>query len=301
MGLTAASHRGAARPRRVALRGALLTAAAACLATSACGSPSPGTDAAAATTTPTPRVPTDIVLPFDAYQATAPVQRIENDAYRELVRRCALEFGVTLRMPPAEIPVESNARRYGLFDPAAAGTRGYVGQTVFVDDVRASTWAPTPQQKYVLNGDERPPGAQAVPTGGCAQRAETQLGLPDQSMADVEAAGLSSFDRAAKDPRVLDAEKRWSACLADQGLHYATTFDPSNRKWQPRGSKEEIRTAVADVACKQQTNLVGAWVSAESAVQREVIANDPQAFAALRSWRDARLEHARTVLAGDAS
>ncbi|MEO6412718.1 MAG: hypothetical protein ABIO48_09025 [Pedococcus sp.] len=298
MGLTFAQLRGAVRQSRVAPWGAPLLIAA-CVVTSACGPPR-ASDVAEAATPPTPQTPGDIVLPFDAYQPSAPVQRIENDAYRELVRRCAIEYGVALLMPAAELPVESNARRYGLFDPADAKARGYVGKTVFVDAVRAGRWAPTPQQKYVLNGEERPPGAAAVPTGGCAQRAESELGLPDTSMADVEAAGLSSFKLAADDPRVAAAERAWSSCLAEQDLHYAKTFDPSNHPWKPRASPEEIRTAVADVACKQRTNLVGAWLAAETQVQRRVIGNDPEAFAALPSWRAARLEHARAVLAQDA-
>ncbi|GAA2731878.1 hypothetical protein GCM10009867_06550 [Pedococcus aerophilus] len=244
-----------------------------------------------------PKVPADIVLPFDAYQVPPEAQRLENDAYRELVRRCAADHGVALTMPPAEIPVDSNARRYGLFDAERARTHGYLGQTLFLDSVRAGEWRPSATQKAVLTGESVPGSQVDVPEGGCARQAETTLGLPDSTMADVEAAGLSTIDRAASDPEVLAAERRWSRCLAEQGLSFTRTFDPSNHRWpQPRGSAQEVRTATADVRCKQSTSLVAAWLNAESRAQRQVIADDPGAFSALRSWRDARLAKARAVL-----
>lgn len=298
MGLSSTSHRGVARRARAALRGVSVLAATALVAgVAGCSSTQGQPDVPAAPATP--RVSADIILPFDAYDVTPQVQRVENDAYRELVSRCAAGYGVDLAMPAAEVPVETNARRYGLFDADRARTHGYVGTTVFLDQVRAGEWRPSALQKYVLTGESRPPGAPAVPAGGCARRSEQELGLPDATMADVSAAGRSTFDQAAADPGVRAAEQRWSACLATQGLHYARTFDPSNQPWtQPRGSALELRTATADVRCKQTTNLVGAWLAAEAALQRRVIENDPQAFAALRSWHEARLARARAVLDG---
>ncbi|MCX4690516.1 hypothetical protein OG401_40555 [Kitasatospora purpeofusca] len=49
-----------------------------------------------------------------------------------------------------------------------------------------------------------------------------------------------------------------------------------------------IRMAQTDVECKARTNLIGVWFAVEADYQKAAIAQQPQAFAALKAERDAQ-------------
>jgi hypothetical protein len=61
-------------------------------------------------------------------------------------------------------------------------------------------------------------------------------------------------------------------------------------------SPAEIAAATADVACKQRTNLIGAWRGYEVTIQNARIAADPQGFHAAKTSHDARTARVATIL-----
>jgi len=76
----------------------------------------------------------------------------------------------------------------------------------------------------------------------------------------------------ANDSRFAAAEQSWSACMKDKGFDYATPDDARSDATQPSTDPAKQKAiAVADVACKVSTNLVGVGVAVQTAYQQEYI------------------------------
>jgi hypothetical protein len=116
----------------------------------------------------------------------------------------------------------------------------------------------------------------ALPAGGCSGEAAAKLGqgqlfggattLADRIM-------TTSFAQAESDDRVVAVFGTWSDCMKQQGYAFKTPFDAaaSANIETPAPSTVEIKTAVADVACKQKTNLVGVFYGVERGYQDSAI------------------------------
>jgi hypothetical protein len=249
----------------------------------------------------------DLVLPLDHYLATtAEVTEIAK-GYRALLRRCMARYGFTFPPadpPPAPGPRTRNERRYGLSDPAAAATHGYR----FTSEPREKT-APgrahnvvlPPEATAVLYGQTAAPSVSGnpAPTGGCVGEAHHNLSAHAPHGADTDLPqrlSSDSFAQSRSDPKVQAATRQWATCMKANGYSYSTPFDPpADLAFRGTLTQAEIATAKTDVACKQQTNLVGIWFTIESAHQRALVIQNTTALDLAANAINAELAAARAV------
>jgi hypothetical protein len=65
---------------------------------------------------------------------------------------------------------------------------------------------------------------------------------------------------------------------------------------KPAVSEDEKQTATADTTCKWSSGLVAAWFTADAELQRAVVRDNPDRFAALRDNLKQRLARASALL-----
>ncbi|MEU0194981.1 hypothetical protein ABZ250_34965, partial [Streptomyces afghaniensis] len=141
-----------------------------------------------------------------------------------------------------------------------------------------------------------------VPEEGCMGEARRAL-VRDGAVGEAEPVrriDTASVLRAMEDPRVRSAFDRWSACMEKRGHAYDDPWQAINDKAfrRPGVSPREIATAVADVACKRETNLVGVWYAVDAAYQRRMLAAaGEQLLEALKERKRGQLAAAEHVLA----
>jgi hypothetical protein len=266
--------------------------------------------------TATPRVldPAGLRLPLEEYQFSDAQWARVTSAQQILATACMRRFG--LRYDPVEnagrSPVRSRTdRRYGLADPGQARAHGYqlpadstgpVSRPALSDDQVTVL-----EGRSVGHGPERSPApvrhrGKPVPEGGCMGEARRAL-VRDGAVGEAEAVrriDTASVLRAMEDPRVRSAFDRWSACMEKRGHAYDDPWQAINDKAfrGPGVTPREIATAVADVACKRETNLVGVWYAVDAAYQRRMLAAaGARRLEALKERKRGQLAAAGHVLA----
>ncbi|AGZ41626.1 hypothetical protein [Actinoplanes friuliensis] len=259
------------------------------------------------------------VFPVEAYKLTPEKTRQLNNAQTVLANKCLARFGFppSLREVPASQPMDaSNSRRYGITDGAVAAKYGYHqpggsdGQTS-----RPPAEPVTKELSLVLYGAPDPTGTgkqtgtaangAEIPAGGCMGESKSKLSAdayervdPGQFASDIE---LAAGKQADADRRVTGKFAEWSACMKTDGFDYSDPFQPLDGEIlksslaQPVPSALEIRTAVADVECKQKVNLVGVWFTVEAAYEEKLIEKNQERLADIKKAIDAMLQSAAGV------
>jgi hypothetical protein len=131
-----------------------------------------------------------------------------------------------------------------------------------------------------------------VPSGGCVREAYLKLWVPTAGTSDplkVQDLDAEGYDRSRRDARVGTATEQWKQCMAGKGYQALNPVSPqSELGLRPEAftRPEGIGAATADVACKQQANLVGIWFAVESAYQRELIERHGELLRASRRQLD---------------
>ncbi|MCF2531251.1 hypothetical protein [Yinghuangia soli] len=256
-----------------------------------------------------------IVLPLDAYRQTDAELEFAGDALSVLVQRCMTRYGVPWpsraesgwpRGPrPSGIP--RNGRLYGVIDAAQVARIGYrpPAPPLSTLAVRAPSFT-LPGAQQVFTGSVQTYQGQAVPPGGCSAeantaltgRAEVQPFSLDSPLDDL--AGLSSATEEPTDPRVIAANKAWSACMKKAGYSYADPWAANNDERLQQGDTagaEEIAVASADVACRTKTDLTTIWHSVTYENQEKVVRENAELLAKVRADIDACQRKAAEVLA----
>ncbi|MFF4160637.1 hypothetical protein [Streptomyces sp. NPDC001678] len=84
---------------------------------------------------------------------------------------------------------------------------------------------------------------------------------------------FESFELSRKDPRTIRVIDAWAACMEASGATHAASPDenPPPALHGSQADVEEIRTARADMACKERTQLVGIWAGVETAYQQDLL------------------------------
>ncbi|MET7334928.1 hypothetical protein [Nonomuraea sp. NPDC005650] len=240
-------------------------------------------------------------LPLDDYQHSPTQTLTVTNAYRVLLIRCARRHGRTLPIASSPRPLVGPRtwmeRRYGLTDAADAASYGYgLGPR---DPARHPPETPDldPATIAVITGtgDKAPPG-------GCQEQTRRSLAMApagtDPSL--PQHLSMLSFQRSRSDRRVQAAVKEWSACMRAAGHSYATPFDPiADPAFRDGTSEKELATARTDLACKKRTNLVGVWLSVESAYQRTMIAQNATALQGAKRANQTTLRLAQETLAAE--
>jgi hypothetical protein len=81
------------------------------------------------------------------------------------------------------------------------------------------------------------------------------------------------------------------------GFSYPNPMEAKREYRSPSAGAKEIRVARADVACKQQTNLVGIGLSLQTAYQRHLIQLNATKLAPLRRSLDILKARTEAVIA----
>jgi hypothetical protein len=241
----------------------------------------------------------DLRMPVQAYLPTAAQDDRLGVARVHLIQRCLADFHVAYPVQPVRGsdygPRSETDRRYGITDAGLARSQGYglgdrdparIKKPKQPDLGADGVTALTGSGQSVVRG-------KAVPPGGCIAKADTELAKAVPAGVDVSKAGQLqrwSFERSRQDSRVVAVFKAWSQCMTTAGFRYA---DPMTVMGDPAfeadpASAHEIAVALADIRCKEQTNVVGVWFTVESAYQEREIAKDRAGYEAIRSAISAR-------------
>ena len=90
----------------------------------------------------------------------------------------------------------------------------------------------------------------------------------------------------------------WADCMRSKGFDRTRPVkDPKAHKLGAHQTSEEIAEAVADVACKQRTNLVGVWFTTESTYQKGMIQQHAAELAAIKQNNATIVQAATQVVA----
>ncbi|TQE19046.1 hypothetical protein Sipo8835_39870 [Streptomyces ipomoeae] len=248
-------------------------------------------------------------LPLDAYVLTKEQYQAYLKAQRLLIRECMSRFGFDFRALDVVLDAEKvpdlrpdKTRYYFLVDANTAAASGYrvPDRAGFggKDDGDGEDTTPTAAERAVLVGSNagKQVDGEQVPKGGCQGEAnretlgedgtDTFLRLPNERVA------LRS--RVDADERVKDVFGKWSACMKKSGHDYDDPMQANDDdRWKtpaPAG-RTEIRVAEADVACKQQANVVGVWWAVQAAYEKQYIEKNAERMADVKRTVDAILRN----------
>jgi hypothetical protein len=239
-------------------------------------------------------------LPLDAYSANPEQRLLLETAKIRVLARCLERLGLKAELPdPQRRPFRPNALRYGITSEARVKVLGYSVPEITKEPRRPEL---SPKIEQALSG--KGPSTirrKKVPEGGCAGEAGRILDAgtpdpkPDRSI--VGRLSVATFERSVQDSRVRAVFSQWSACMKRSGYRYATPRDANRNKAFNDGRKHrvtelELGTAVADVRCKREADVVNVWAGVETAYQKLAIAQNRAALTAVRRAVDTRLKNA---------
>jgi hypothetical protein len=295
--------------RRRSVLFAIMAAVAASMAVSGCSASSTQAspqDAPTLSSTAVPSTssaaPSDgltkgMVLPLEAYMESDQENLALENGHLALESRCMAAFGftvpnhVTNQVTPPGFDGANMARRYGISDLAQAQQYGYHLATPPPTSSNPANSVGTPALRSVMFGSKPNSSGQStplteydgksVPAGGCYAQAGRQIGDANLDADLPNRLDTQSMDRSTADPRVQAALAKWSACMAGKGYHVdsplnADTLVPDLNSPEP--STAEIQVAVADVTCKQSTDLINTWFAVETSLQKTLIASNQLAL-----------------------
>lgn len=225
-----------------------------------------------------------------------------------LTRDCMKHFGLTYRPTKNPAPAVAQDRRYGLTDMDSAARYGY----------RVPPQQETPEasltkdqikvlygKRSLGEGATKSPGLEyrgkKIPDEGCLGSAVLGFRRPYEDKAGAEVASrisTESYETSQKASAVRAVFEKWSSCMKQKSYDYASPMDALQTPAFLRGklSADEKKTAVADVACKQRTDLPEIWFDAESSIQKEMIRTDVTALKRLGGLHQKKLSAARKIL-----
>lgn len=258
-----------------------------------------------------------VETPLDTYRITMNQYDVIRRAERRLEVECLREFGFDPPGPwqsASSLPGYlggSSAGNYGITRMEEARKYGYKnppGKIADPQEERAKLGLkdPTEEEVAISQGDiQGTYNGVKVPEGGCLGKARRLIGLDDFSpFADgpdslVTRLTREASTRAEEDSRVRKAFSNWSICMADKGYDYPNPWAANdNPKWQESNtaSQEEISTAVADVECRREGNLVGIWHATKVAYQEELIERNAEQLAEEKPKNEALVRKANEVV-----
>lgn len=258
---------------------------------------------------PAIRSGTTIELPLDAY---TPEEGLLGKANDLLLQDCVRRYGFSMGSVPPARPRPKNERRYGIMDANLASRRGYSPPPeTAAQDQKRQLAVPNPPPIEILYGRaktlRREPirefAGQPLPSGGCVGEARTKLSAGAPAGADFKLGmklSTEAHGQAERDGRVIKAWAMWSSCMAKSGYRYKTPWHANNDpQWEgDAASLREIRTAQADISCRNSTNMVGVWVAVESAYQRRLIEKNGLALAETKKLIEIRQRNVASFMAG---
>jgi hypothetical protein len=254
-----------------------------------------------------------VALPLDSYEQVAvQEQQALAAAGDQLTARCMAAAGFSYPVAAQPGAGAANVQSiegagYGVASLTEAESYGYsqAGPGVPPGSLVALPGFVTEQQKHgaawtsALLGFVPGARAGARQHTGCLQAADTALygslnGNPNPD--PVPGIALQAAQWTQSYPLIVAVERAWSACMARSGLRYRNPGQAQDRNWPATPTPAEIATAVADVRCKTQTNLVNTWLTVEAAYQAALISQNLTALARLEASFGRLLSRAETLL-----
>ncbi|MFF3345537.1 hypothetical protein [Streptomyces sp. NPDC002779] len=259
--------------------------------------------------TPTAGLAKGISLPLERYMVSYADRVTIEDAQNTLTTSCMKEYGftVTLPKPGANPPLSNNdaniERRYGITDRDQATKHGYNLAPVLEEHVKQNMPDLTGVQVEVLTGHtkpeetEPPKGTKAgepyfaapvskparaehngikLKEGGCTGWAKKQAGVDEQDAYFVSDLNGQSLVASQDVTAVKNAVSDWSACMKKAGHDVATPWKAMEQgaTQDNKPTKDTIALALADIGCKEQTNLIRIWADEETKIQNKQIADN---------------------------
>jgi hypothetical protein len=259
-----------------------------------------------------------ISLPLDSYADVESLQQtVLAEAQALLTQKCmaARGFVYTSQATPAEEQALLQTIEYGfgVSSLTEANTYGY----------RLPASASGPQAGGLFLGGfssfnalkQQPPAwtvallgfAPGTRIGPVHQESCTNLALNEvyrpgsnQIGDPVPAIAQEASQWTETDPRVLAVDAAWSRCMARRGFHYTSPQQPAGHNWPATPTAAETATAVADVACKLQVNLINTWLTVEAAYQTALIGQNIGTLADLQASFQGALNRVEALLASPA-
>lgn len=260
----------------------------------------------------------DKALPISAYAISDEQYHQIDLASAKLQRQCMTEYGLSFDYVPSPAPDTRMARRYMSYDLKQVEHIGYHYGAANQIDPRTAGPKLDEDQMLVLLGATRPGedigqsdlvgeyNGQEVPAGGCLRKARDQLlntrghslGVNAKLVEQIEDESYASM---LKDDRVLAVFKSWSDCMKQKGYNYATPAEANDDpQWQKTeaATAQEKDTAVADVTCKSENNVLGVQFAVESEYNKPLIEENAEALDKIKKLNEARLKAAAKILSG---
>ncbi len=248
----------------------LLIALAAGLVLSACTGGS--VDVPKTIETPTLTNSSQIDLPLSAYLPSDDENRLVDKAVVRYQVQCAQRFGVTLQAEDSYIEPAIPQRRYGLINRDEVEVYGYgmppaPGQEEDDDEKKEEVASPKQALEDEVMTGNSPDGSRStlkdtdgkpLPEGGCGQEGWDRVrgdipfdydDLPENLMSQA-------IDLTFSDPRYLEAEKDWAACMRKAGYEFEHLHEAGNSV-QDKDIKTQKAMALLEVDCSLEVNLPG--------------------------------------------
>ncbi|MFG3134302.1 hypothetical protein ACGFZU_42295 [Streptomyces tendae] len=207
-------------------------------------------------------------LPIQAYMPTQSQAKLVTSTRDDLIDQCMDKAGYPAWKPAPDLPQVGGKTltdwRYGIHDASLSAKRGYHP-------------AAGEQQAYDAAMEEGAVDESGAPDGavrGCVTEVDGHVPAV-QTEGIVQQISGESFAESHKDPVVVAAFAKWSACMKGKGYSYKAPMDANDdiRFADPhKVSQLEIETAEADIACRNEADVTRTWFEAESAIQRSKIA-----------------------------
>jgi hypothetical protein len=255
-----------------------------------------------------------INLPLSTYEDVAGLQQSAlADANDLLTQKCMALRGFTYSAPGVasaeEAIVQATEYGYGVGSLTDAASFGY-GQP---KNGPGSKVGPAFLGGFASFGDlaKQPPAWTLALLGfapgariarhqqpGCLQQAGSLLYGRGAGVSDpVPQIAIQASQWTQTDSRVLAVEGAWSRCMAARGFtKYHTPQQADFANWPNTPSATETATAIADVTCKRQVNLINTWLTVESAYQQVLIGMDLATLSQLQASFSRLLRRAEQLL-----
>lgn len=249
---------------------------------------------------------TTLVLPLDSYLPDQEETTAITRARDVLLTECMARYGFRYHNPENANPgvSQGHSRIYGVTDLATAQRYGFhpppAARNPLVYPADSDL---TGQKEAVFSGTVGRFDGRTVPKGGCSGEVDRAIHKNTDitlRTAIPEELQLQASDEAQADSRVRAVFDKWSACMKSHGYSYtdppALLRDGSVIGKQP--TQAEISTAVADVTCKRQNNVVGVWSTVETAYERRLVDKNATVLAEIRSSWSTQAKNAEALVTG---
>ncbi|MFE6049592.1 hypothetical protein ACFQ6N_02420 [Kitasatospora sp. NPDC056446] len=248
-----------------------------------------------------------VPLPLDGYAVSGADSALIFQAREAATRTCMKGKGFDYTpavLPAAPPPSPLDPDFLGILSATAARLTGYhrppppAGQVTAQQQQQGGDG---PEYRKALEGAGGKPGTAADPTAdrGCMGAFDKQLGGALAAPAKDDVVGglrAQAYDHATGDSQVKAAVTKWAGCMTAQGYHYATPAAAGSAAWPDPVAQQEKDTAVADMVCKAQAQLLGTWYAVEAGYQTELIGRNESALQGIKDRVTQRVAAAKKAL-----